>query len=80
MTLIFKQVPSGNLDRMTKSIPIGQEHVFKIPFNTDLFSTYLVVHAIAGIRIMMVKINSTPSCFHVWGTTFYPNWSIVDCW
>ncbi|RNA43062.1 Cadherin-related tumor suppressor [Brachionus plicatilis] len=78
-TLIFRQLTSKVFNRMNKVISMGQEHVFEMPADTDLSSSYLVVHAIAGTRVMTVKINSNPSCFHVWGTTLYPVWSYIDC-
>lgn len=78
-TLIYKKFSNEIFDRITKSIVIGQEHVFKISFNKDLSSLYLVVHAVAGVQIMAVKIHSNPSCFHVWGTTLNPYWTSVNC-
>lgn len=65
------------------SAALGQDYVFRIPYNILLTGTkgvYLKANAVAGIEIFSVQIENTPVCFHVWGTTLIPFWTYMPCW
>ena len=82
LSLFYKRHPRSftQVYQQSGSIPIGQDFMFFMPFDTDLESAYLVAHAIAGVRIMAAQIETTPICYHVWGTTLFPAWSQMPCW
>lgn len=81
LTLFYKRALSnGDFYKQTGSITMGQDYAFYMPYDAQLSSTIVVAHAIAGVRIMSVKVESNPACFHVWGTTLFPVWSKMPCW
>ncbi len=52
------------------SVVLGQDYVFRIPYNVLLTGTrkvFLKTHAVAGIEIFRLHIHQNPECFHVWG-------------
>ncbi|CAF0767301.1 unnamed protein product [Brachionus calyciflorus] len=82
LSLFYRRVQKsyGQVYKQTGSITIGQDYAFYMPYDTDLTSTLLVVHAVAGKRVMTVKIDNSLTCFHTWGTTLFPAWSPMPCW
>jgi len=81
LTLYYKVDSSnGETLKQTVSIPINKEHIFKLPYDTDLKSTYLIAHAVAGKNIMIVQIKQRNECFHIWGTSLNSIYSSMPCW
>lgn len=64
------------------SITAGQDYGFKVPYGVvydSPFGCTLTVEAVAGVRVMSVRISSDPQCFDVWGGSLTPKWSSVNC-
>lgn len=85
MTLYFQQLSTGAaLNKRTASIILGQEYIFKIPFDADLNSVWFITHALAGPNIFTLQLARLQEhrtlCFHVWGAVFSPVWSFMNCW
>ena len=80
MTIIYRRTfTNGDIIKETNSISAGNEFTFRMPYDTDLSSAYLVVHAVAGSQVMSVKIQKKNDCFTVWGTTLSPEYSRIPC-
>lgn len=81
LTIYYKvESSNGERERETVFIPIHQEHVFRLPYDTDLKSTFLIAHAVAGKNIMNVQIKQRNECFHIWGTSLNSIYSSMPCW
>ena len=81
MTLIYRrEFSNGEITKLGDSIAIGKDYTFKMPYDTDLSSTFFVVHAVGGVRVFNLKIEKKQDCFHVWGTTLIPQYSRMPCW
>ena len=80
--LSYETVDNKSITQQT-SIIVGQRHTFNITeeinFSVDK-PIRLVGEAMAGITIMNITVESSPACFHVWGSTIFPSWSSMPCW
>lgn len=64
------------------SIAKNQDFAFYIPGTVDVNTGAGIVisaDAVLGVRIFSIRILSSPTCIHIWGTTLIPFWTYVDC-
>ncbi len=82
MTLVYRRTyTNGDLVKEMKTISSGSQFSLRLPFDTDLSSAYLALHAIGGTNIITTKIETNTNCilFNIWGTTLLPQYSKLPC-
>ncbi len=61
-------------------IELNKDYTFRVPYNVDPTTIRVKANAVAGVDIFTWQVTQTPTCFHTWGVTLIPAWSVMPCW